>query len=178
MSELATLARPYAAAVFKQAKEAGTMEDWSNTLAFLAKIMADPAIKSAAGNPKLGRHAFSQLLVDSCGEGLSKQGKNLIFLLSENGKLPLAGHIAELFEQYRAEEAGVLDAQVVSAFPLDDAESKKLAKTLQKALGKKVRLDVSVDRSLIGGVLVRAGDKVIDGSIKGQLKRLARRLDS
>lgn len=178
MSELATLARPYAAAVFKQAKAAGTVDDWSGTLAFLAQLMADPAVKSAAGNPKLGRHAFAQLLVESCGQGLDEPGKNLIFLLSENSKLPLAGHIAALFEQYRAEEAGVLDAQVLSAFPLDDAESKKLAKALQKTLGKKVRLNVSVDRSLIGGVVVRAGDKVIDGSIKGQLKRLARRLDS
>lgn len=178
MSELATLARPYAAAVFKQAKETGTVDDWSGTLAFLAQLMAEPVVKNAASNPKLGRHAFAALVVDVCAQGLSEQGKNLIFLLAENGKLSLAGHIAALFEQYRAEEAGVLDARVASAFPLDDAETKKLAKALQKALGKKVRLEVSVDRALIGGIVVRAGDKVIDGSIKGQLQRLARRLDS
>lgn len=90
----------------------------------------------------------------------------------------MTGQIAALYEQYRAEEQGFLDARVASAFDLDDAEKKQLAKSLQKALGKKVRLDVTVDRSLIGGVVVRAGDKVIDGSIKGQLQRLAKRLDS
>lgn len=178
MSELATLARPYAAAVFKRAKETGAIDQWSETLAFLAQLMAAEGVKSAAGNPKLGRHGFANLLIESCQQGLAEEGKNLIRLLADNGKLLLAGQIAVLYEQYRAEEQGFLDARVASAYALDDAEQKQLAKSLQKALGKKVRLDVTVDRSLIGGVVIRAGDKVIDGSIKGQLQRLAKRLDS
>lgn len=178
MAELATLARPYAAAVFKQAKQSGAVDQWSETLSFLAQLMAETEIKNATRNPKLGRNGFADLLIDLSGKDLSAEGKNLIRLLADNGKLTLAGHIAELYEHYRADEQGFLDARVVSAYPLDAAENKQLAKSLQKALGKKVRLDISVDRALIGGVVIRAGDKVIDGSVKGQLQRLAKRLDS
>lgn len=178
MSELATLARPYAAAVFKQAKETGAVDQWSETLSFLAQVMADEDIKTVARNPKLGRNGFADLFIDVCQDGLPDEGKNLINLLADNGKLSLAGQIAVLYEQYRADEQGFLDAMVVSAFALDEAEQDRLAESLQKTLGKKVRLEVTVDRSLIGGVVIRAGDKVIDGSVKGRLQRLAKRLDS
>lgn len=178
MSELATLARPYAAAVFKRAKETGTVVQWSETLAFLGQLMAGRDVKSAASNPKLGRHGFATLLIELCQQGIDNEGKNLIRLLADNGKLALAGQIAVLYEQYLASEQGFLTARVLSAYPLNETEKKQLGKALQKALGKRVRLEATVDRSLIGGVVIRVGDKVIDGSIKGQLQRLAKRLDS
>lgn len=177
MSELATLARPYAAAVFKRAEETNAVDQWSKTLAFIADLMAVPEVRGAANNPKLGRRGFADLLNELCRKNMPEEGKNLIRLLADNGKLALAGQIAEQFEQYRAEQQGFLDARVASAYPLDEAEKKDLAKGLQKTLGKKVRLNVTIDKTLIGGVVVRAGDKVIDGSIKGQLQRLAKRLD-
>lgn len=178
MSELATLARPYAAAVFKRARETGTLDTWSETLAFLAELLETPEVKRAAANPKLGKHGFAALVIELCGTALTPEAHNLIRLLAENGRLSLSQAIAVQFERYRAEEQGYLDTHVISAFPLDATEQASLSATLQKLLGKQLRLDVTVDRSLIGGVVVRAGDKVIDGSVKGQLQRLAARLHS
>lgn len=178
MSELATLARPYAAAVFKRAKETGAVDQWSETLDFLARLMDDATVKGAASNPKLGRQGFATLVIELCQPALGEEAKNLIRLLAENGKLSLMRSIAAQYEHYRAEEQGYLDAKVISAYPMDEAEQASVGETLHKLLGKKVRLDVAVDRSLIGGIVVRAGDKVIDGSVKGQLQRLAARLHS
>lgn len=176
MSELATLARPYAEAVFKRAKETRSAEKWSDMLAFVSSVMQDEKLAAAAGNPRVGKERFARLLLDICEGQLNDEGKNLVKLLIQNNRLKLAGHIRELFEALKAEDEGYVDVDVKTAYPFSTKDEAEIAKVLEKSLRKNVRLRVEVDRTLIGGFLARAGDRVIDGSVRGQLQRLARRL--
>ena len=176
MSELATLARPYAEAVFKRAKETETSEKWSDNLAFIATVLENELISEAADNPKFGKDNFLKLMLDICQGQIDQEGENFIKLLVENNRLKLAKYIADIYEQFRAEDEGYSDVRVSSAYSLTSDEQKKLTSTLKKVLNKEIHLTVVEDRSLIGGILIRAGDRVIDGSIKGQLQQLAKRL--
>ncbi len=178
MSELATLARPYAEAVFKRAKETESLAEWSDNLEFLAIAMTDQELAAAADNPRVEQARFSDLLLDICKGQLSKEGENFVRLLIENGRLSLVSHIREIFEAYRAEDEGYIEANVKSAFPLSKASQDALAKTLEKHLNREVHLHVEEDKSLIGGVLVRAGNTVIDASVSGQLQKLSKKLYS
>jgi len=176
MSELATLARPYATAAYKRAKETGTTAKWSESLAFLAAVAQDPRIVQAASNPKSSKERFTAALLDLGLGVLDGEGENFVRLLVANRRLNLASLISEQFEQYRADEEGYVEVDVRTAFALDDAEGEHLATVLRQTLGKQPRLHVQVDESLIGGVLVKAGDRVIDASVRGQIQRLAKRL--
>lgn len=178
MSELATLARPYAEAVFKHAKESGAAEKWSDNLKFLAIAMDEQQLASAAKNPGLEKSRLIELLLDVGKDYLSNDGRNLVRLLVENNRLYLISHIQSLFEAYRAADEGYIEAEVASAFALNKNVEKELGKTLEKVFKRKVHLNVREDSSLIGGVVVRAGDTVIDASVSGQLQKLAKRLYS
>ncbi|GAB4357349.1 MAG: F0F1 ATP synthase subunit delta [Methylohalobius crimeensis] len=176
MSELKTLARPYAEAVFEQAREAGTIEQWSRMLEFLTLAMKDEELAWAAVNPKVEKEAFERLLLD-IGKGyLDREGENFVKLLVHNNRIALVDPIRDLFEQYRTEHEGYAEVQVVSAYPLAEEDRAALTAALEKKLGKKIRLDARHNQALIGGIVIQAGDKVIDGSVKGQLERLAKRL--
>ncbi len=176
MSELATLARPYAAAVFKRSLETGTIEKWSKSLAFLSAVLNDKEISAVVDNPKVSRERLSMLMLDICQGQVDEEGANFLKLLVQNNRLTLAPTIAELFEALKAESEGYVDVEVATAFAFSKEEKQSFTSTLEKTLSKKVHMNVTVDKSLIGGVLVRAGDRVIDGSIKGQLQQLAKRL--
>lgn len=176
MSELATLARPYAVAVYKRAKETGSTEKWSQALAFLAVVMQDLRVAQAAANPKAKRQQFTEAFLDLCQGKLDAEGENFVRMLIENRRLGLVKVISELFEQYKADDEGYVDIEVCSAYALEDDERDQLTTVLQRTLGKQPRLNVTIDPSLIGGVLIRAGDRVIDASIHGQIQRLAKRL--
>lgn len=176
MSELATLARPYATAVFKRAKETASTQKWSDALAFLSLVIQDPQIVQAAANPKANKDAFTQALLDLCRENLDGEGENFVRLLAANHRLELIGIIYEQFEQFRADEEGYVVVNVGTAYPLAEDEREQLVNILKKELGKEPRLNVEVDARLIGGVFIQAGDRVIDASIRGQIQRLAKRL--
>jgi F-type H+-transporting ATPase subunit delta len=177
MSELATLARPYAVAAYKRAKETGTTQQWSDTLGFLAAIMGDENIAAAASNPKANREQFTRSFLDLCQGRLDGESENFVRLLVSNRRLSLLKQISEQFEQYRADEEGYVNVSVWSAYPVDDGQRQQLEAILSKTLGKSPRLDVAVDESLIGGVLIKAGDRVIDASVRGQIQRLAKILN-
>ncbi|NJD07094.1 MAG: F0F1 ATP synthase subunit delta [Methylococcaceae bacterium] len=176
MSELATLARPYAVAAYKRAKQTASLERWSETLAFLAAVLSDPAILAAATNPKGDRERFTRSFLDLCEGKLDREGENFVRLLIANRRLNLIRQISEQFEQHRAEDEGYVNACVASAYPLDDADRQQVEAILRKTLGKQPKLEITVEPDLIGGVVIRAGDKVIDASVRGQLQRLAKRL--
>ncbi|MFZ2405418.1 MAG: F0F1 ATP synthase subunit delta [Methylobacter sp.] len=176
MSELATLARPYAAAVFKRSKETGTTEQWSKSLAFMSAVLKDKEISVVVDNPKVSKERLSTLMLDICQEQVDEEGANFLKLLVQNNRLTLAPTISELFEAYKAESEGYVDVEVATAYAFSKEEKQRFTSTLEKTLSKKVHMNVTVDKSLIGGVVVRAGDRVIDGSIKGQLQQLAKRL--
>jgi F-type H+-transporting ATPase subunit delta len=176
MSELSTLARPYAVAAYWRAKETGTTDKWASELSFLSAIMADERLQQAVANPKVRREALVQSFLDLCEGHLDGEGQNFARLLIQNHRLALIGDIAQMFGQYRADDEGYIDVDVASAYELSAEEQQKLAGTLDGALGKRAKLKVSIDRSLIGGVYIRAGDRVIDASIRGQIERLTKSL--
>lgn len=171
-----TLARPYAVAAFERAKETGAMDRWQENLEFLRLLFADPLMKQAASNPKADKDAFLRALLDLCGERLDAEGANFVRLLVRNHRLNLIEEICGLFSRYRAEDEGTVDAAVATAFPLDDAEQGLLANLVRTLTGRTARLTVRQDESLIGGVIIRAGDRVIDASLRGQLQRLQKSL--
>lgn len=176
MSELATLARPYAAAVFKRAKETGASEKWSQTLALLSAVLNDRDLAALIHNPKFGGERLSALLLGVCAGQLDREGENFVKLLVQNRRLNLVPDIARIFEEHKAEDEGYLDVDVHVAYPFSEEGKASFAAKLEQQFGKKVHMNVAVDQSLIGGVLVRAGDKVIDGSVKGQLQHMQKAL--
>ena len=176
MSELATLARPYAAAVFKRAKETHATAKWSQSLAFMSAVLMNKDISVVVDNPKVNKQRLLELMLDICQGHINDENENFLKLLINNNRLNLLTSIAKLFEAYKAEDEGYIDVEVISAYSLSKEAKHDLTTTLEKTLGKKIHMNVTVDKSLIGGVLVRAGDKVIDGSIRGRLQQLAKRL--
>ncbi len=176
MSELATLARPYAIAAFKTAKHTGSLAKWSEWLAFMSTALNDQELVKLISSPKIGKSQLSSLLISIYETEISSEYSNFLKLLVENGRLKLIAKIAELFETYKADEEGYVDVDVKTAYSFSKEAKQRFALSLEKSLGKKVNMNVTVDTSLIGGVLVRAGDRVIDVSIRGQLQQLAKKL--
>ena len=176
MSELSTLARPYAEAVFKIAVESKSTSDWSEMLEFLSAVMQDKEMVAIITNPKVSQDRLTTLLLGICQDQFKPEAVNFLKLLIQNDRLMLAPQISALYESFKAEHEGYVDVEVISAYALSKEEQKKFATTLEKKLDKKVHITTSIDKTLIGGFLAKAGDKVIDGSIKGQLQQLAKKL--
>lgn len=176
MSELATLARPYAAAVFKRAKETNATKEWSQSLSFMSAVLENKDIAVVVDNPKVNKQKLSELMLDICQEQLTVENSNFLKLLVHNNRLVLLPQISKLYESYKAEDEGYVEVEVVSAYTLSKESKQSFSVTLEKTLGKKIHMNVSVDKTLIGGVLVRAGDRVIDGTIKGRLQHMHKAL--
>jgi F-type H+-transporting ATPase subunit delta len=176
MTELATLARPYAEAAFKRAKENGKTGVWSESLQFLSLLAQNQELTAIVANPRVSKDKVTHLLFEIGDAQLDDEAKNLIKLLIANGKLKLLPTISSLYEQLKAEDEGYVNVDLYSAYALTKAEQAKYVSMLEKYLHKKVNPVVVVDKSLIGGIIAKAGDKVIDGSVRGQLQQLAKRL--
>ncbi|VAX11033.1 ATP synthase delta chain [hydrothermal vent metagenome] len=176
MAEKSTIARPYAQAAFDLAKDKNDLKSWSEMLALAAMIVSDEQVHRLIGNPEVSKDDLVELILNVAGEGLDTVGRNFIRVLSGNGRLNVLPEIALLYEQHRAEAERYVDAEVISAFPLSDAQQQTLVDSLKNKLGRDVRLTASTDETLIGGAIVRAGDLVIDGSITGHLNKLAQTL--
>ncbi|MDH3672216.1 MAG: F0F1 ATP synthase subunit delta [Gammaproteobacteria bacterium] len=177
MAETRTLARPYAEAIFSLASERKELQQWATMLGLLADVGADERISALVGDPRISKEHVTGLLVDICGNQLTADGKNLARLLVENERFHLIADIATQFEQLKADAEGTLEVEAISAFELDDAQMKSISQAMQKKLGREVKLVTKLDKSLIGGVVIRAGDLVIDGSVTGRLRELAAQLN-
>ena len=173
MAELITVARPYAQAVFSRAQEAGKLSDWSATLQSIAAVSQVPEIQELVKGVQLERNQLADLFIEICGEQLDQEGSNLIRVLAENRRLSLLPEIAAVYEIYKAEAESTLEAEIISAFPVADAQRDKIAEALKNKLGRTVNLTCKTDKSLLGGAVIRAGDMVIDGSVNGKLEKLA-----
>lgn len=171
-----TIARPYAKAVFEQAQAEGNMEMWSALLKMLSHIVQDPQMRHLLHSPKVSHKQLLDLLSGINGGKLSDSAANFIRVLIKSNRLKIAGQISELFEQKRSQAEGKLEVNVVSAFELDSEQSKRIAEAMGKRTGKKVNISAVVDKSLIGGMIVRAGDSVIDASLRGRLTKLRNEL--
>ena len=176
MAEIATLARPYAKAVFELAIESDNFDEWSNNLSFLTKIIENPTISAAIDNPELGKNILTNLLLDVSEEHLSEEAKGLLKILVDNQRLKAIPQIALQYEQLKAEHQGYIKVDIVSAYALNQPQEQEIKVSLNKRLGKSVDVNVIVDKSLLGGFLIRAGDEVIDVSVKGRLEQLASEL--
>ncbi len=173
MAEKSTIARPYAQAVFEMAKSQKDYSGWSESLQLAAAVAADPDMKALIFNPRLSKDQLGELFLGICGKDLGKSAENFIRLLIDNKRLSFLPEIMALYESYRAEAEGTVDAEVISAFKVSKALQAKIAGALKARLGREVNLTCSVDESLLGGAIIRAGDLVIDGSATGQLQKLA-----
>ena len=178
MSDNAITARPYAQAVFELARDEGRFPHWSEVLRRLADLAGQEQVSALFSHPKVGRDDIAAILIEGCGDLLNDAGKNLVHLLVRNGRLVALEDIAEQFENLRAGEEQTINAQVESALPVSEAHQQKIAQALEKKLGRKVTLKVSTDASLIGGAVIRAGDLVVDGSVKARLEKLAAAVSS
>lgn len=176
MAELAALARPYAEAVFLMAEEKGQIDNWSDALSFLGQVTSDELLQKILNNPKVSKEALQGAMLDICDQQISDEGLNLVKLLIKNNRLQLAAEIAEQYEIKKAKKLGLLDVTVTAAFEMSDPEQQALSASLSKSFGKQVKISVKEDASLIGGMIIRAGDKVIDGSLSGQIQQLAKQL--
>jgi len=171
-----TIARPYAEAVFGRAKDSAKLDHWSDVLSLLATIVQDERVACAISNPKTESDQRVSLILDICGKHLDVEGQNLVRLLVRNARLNVLPEIALIYEGLKNESQGNLDVQVVSAYEMTEAQESSLAAALKKRLGREIRMSSEIDRDLIGGVIIRAGDLVIDGSVQGRLRKLATEL--
>lgn len=178
MAELTALARPYAKAAFLFAREQNALEKWASMLGLTAALVEDPQMERVLGSPSLSDEARVKAIATVCGDALDQSGVNFITQLAENGRLKLLPTIFEQFHRLRSQEQGVADVEVISAYELDEAEVERLKASLNKRLGKDIRINSKVDAGLIGGVVIRAGDTVIDGSVRGRLQKLAEQLNT
>jgi len=176
MSEAITVARPYALAAFDEARKLGDLKAWSDMLQSLAHVVVNAEVRAAITSPRIARNQLENLMLALCGGKVSATSQNFIKLLVENQRLTLLPEIAVLFEVMRAEAEKSVDVVVTSAFDLNETQKQKISTAMKNRMGREVRLSCEIDRKLLGGIIIRAGDKVIDGSARTQLSELANAL--
>ena len=173
MAELFSIARPYAQAVFELARSSGDYTGWSQSLSAMAQVSRDPEMKRLIQNPRVSRQEIAQVIADVCGSGVGKEGRNLLRLLAQNRRLHVLPAIADQYENLRAEAERTVQAELESALPVSDSEQQRIADALTARLGRKVELVCRINETLVGGAVIRAGDLVIDGSVRARLEKLA-----
>lgn len=173
MAEVSTIARPYAKAAFEHAVEKGELSQWSQALALASVVAAHDDVKSALDSPALSGEQKSAVFIDVCGADLSNEVKNFITVLAEHKRLSVLPAIADAFEVLKSLQEQAVDVDVTSAFELSAEQQANLAEKLKNKWQKEVSVKTQVDNSLIGGVIIRAGDMVIDNSIRGKLAQLS-----
>jgi len=176
MAELTTIARPYAEAAFRLARERNELPVWSEMLRFVSTIAADPRVASALDNPKLNTAEKESLLLSVCGDRLDATGRNFVRVLVEADRIAVLPQIATLFEALKNDADGIAQARIDSAFALSDAQLSELKAALEKHFGKTIEATVNIDPALIGGARITVGDTVIDGTIEAQLSAMATQL--
>jgi F-type H+-transporting ATPase subunit delta len=172
MADLSTLARPYAKAAFELARDAKRFKEWGEALDALAAAVKAPEIAGLIGHPALFKGDLADVLGQALAPVLGEEGKSLVKLLVENNRLKAAPFIAEQFETLRAEAEARIDVEITSAAAIPPAQQEKLADAVSKRLHRDVVVEWKTDESLVAGAVIRAGDLVIDGSVKGELEKL------
>jgi F-type H+-transporting ATPase subunit delta len=173
MAESVTIARPYAQAVFRLARESKALTTWSDRLQRLVAVANDVEMAKVIGNPKFSAGQVAELFVSLSGETGNQELVAFIGLLAENERLDVLTQIQEIYEQLKSADEGVKGAVITSAYPLDDAQLNNLMSQLESHFGSKLQPCVEVDAALIGGVKVAVGDQVLDASVRGKLDAMA-----
>jgi F-type H+-transporting ATPase subunit delta len=172
MAEPSTIARPYAEAVFNLADAQGKLTEWSAALSDLAGVAQNERVRTAMGDPNLSPDTVAGFFISILAGRLTGDAENLARVLAENGRLEVLPEIRMQYEALKNEREGVVEADIYTAFEMEPAQLSDLVARLEKKTGHKVKTRVSVDKSLIGGVKIVIGDKVIDGSARAQLVAL------
>jgi F-type H+-transporting ATPase subunit delta len=173
MAEKVTVARPYAKAVFELAREHDDFARWSTILAAAAAVVQDSRVARLLSSPRMQPSELIDLIAAACGDALDGSGRNFFSTLAQNRRLGVLPEVAAHYEELRAEVENVADVHVTSAVELNATQRERLGTAVQRRLKREVRLHCAVDAGLIGGAVVRAGDFVIDGSLRARLERLA-----
>lgn len=177
MSDLTTIARPYAKAAFDFAVEHSALTQWSEMLMFAAEVANHPSMKDVQDSG-FSSEKLSEIWLAVCGEQLDAHGQNFIKIMAENGRLATLPQVFELFLALKREHEKVVEVEVISAVALSQEQTAAIEEKLVARLKHNVKLDCRVDETLIAGVVIRAGDLVIDNSVRGKLKRLSDTLQS
>ncbi|WP_299020733.1 F0F1 ATP synthase subunit delta [uncultured Photobacterium sp.] len=177
MSEMTTIARPYAKAAFDFAVEKGELAQWAEMLAFTAEVAKNDTIQDILDSG-YAADKLTEIFISVGGEQLNEFGQNLIKVMAENGRLKALPAVCDEFMFLKSEHEKTIDASVTSAVALDDSQLEAISTKLEQRLERKVKLNCSVDETLIAGVVIRAGDLVIDNSVRGKLNRLSDTLQS
>jgi F-type H+-transporting ATPase subunit delta len=172
MAEIATIARPYAEAVFKVADGESKLAAWAGVLDRLAAVAENAAVRELVGDPNVTPDQLYGVIAGAAGD-LPAEAQNLLRVLIENGRVGVLPEVREAFEALKNEREGIVDAEIESAFPLDDGQLATLVNELEARFKRKVKPSVAVDNELIGGIKVVVGDEVIDGSVRGKLAAMA-----
>jgi F-type H+-transporting ATPase subunit delta len=180
VAESITIARPYTKAVFETALIQGNLSSWSEFLNLAAAVVTDADMKAALDNPALANAKKAQLVIDVCNasQAVSDQMQNFVNLLAENKRLSLLLEVANLFAILKADQEKSIEVSITSAFELGNEQQDKLVQALTAKLSRDVTVNANTDTSLIGGVIIHAGDLVVDGSIRGKLGKLAEALNA
>jgi len=173
MADKTTIARPYARAAFAEAKGAQRLKAWSAALRTGATVVHDPRVQSLLGNPTVAPADLAQFVIDIAAADLDEHGRNFLRMLAENRRLSYLPEISALFDELKDQDEGVIDVTVVSAAPLAAGQRNALSSAMEHKLRRQIRLHCTTDPALIGGAILRAGDLVIDGSLRSRLDRIA-----
>ncbi len=177
MSDLTTIARPYAKAAFDFAVEKGQLDQWGQMLSFAAEVAKNEQMNELLTS-SFSAEKMAEVFVAVCGEQVDAHGQNLLKVMAENGRLTALPDVCEQFFILKKEHEKEVDVEVISASELSDEQLANIGSKLEARLERKVKLNCSVDETLLGGVIIRAGDLVIDNSARGRLSRLSDALQS
>ncbi|EPU8032370.1 F0F1 ATP synthase subunit delta [Shigella flexneri] len=177
MSEFITVARPYAKAAFDFAVEHQSVERWQDILTFAAEVTKNEQMAELLSGA-LAPETLAESFIAVCGEQLDENGQNLIRVMAENGRLNALPDVLEQFIHLRAVSEATAEVDVISAAALSEQQLAKISAAMEKRLSRKVKLNCKIDKSVMAGVIIRSGDMVIDGSVRGRLERLADVLQS
>lgn len=172
MADMQTLARPYARAVFEIGRDGSSLPQWSDVLSGLASVVTQAEIASLLDHPKVGSVTVAEKLIDALGDKLDAAGANLVRLLARNSRLAVLPGIAEEYEALRSAFEQRIDVQITAASEVPDSNKQAISSALASRLKQEVNVEVSVDESLIAGAIIKAGDLVIDGSMKSEIEQM------
>jgi len=176
MQEKNTIARPYAIAAFKQAQLEKSQDEWSTALGVLEQIVSEPKLKAFLDNPQVEKEDLTGLILDVVKDNFSTTQQNLLKVLADNKRLAYVPQIKKIFMELKANEAKQVAVEVKSAYELDDITKFELEQFLHAEFEREIDMTVEVEPALIGGVIIKAGDLVIDSSMRGRLNQLATKM--
>jgi F-type H+-transporting ATPase subunit delta len=176
MSEAITTARPYAQAAFEEAQKLADLKGWSEALVFLAESICHPEVRAVVTSPRVAKSSLENLMDGLMGGQANTQQRNFVRILVDNQRLLLLPEIVAIFETLRAEAEKTVNVVVDSAFELSAVQQEKIINSLKAKMGREIKLVCKVNKALLGGVVIRAGDKVIDGSARTRLGEMANAL--